>query len=38
MVGDSDAMGVAGQIVKDVFCSAKGGLGLDRAYFALYSP
>ena len=29
VVGDSDAMSVAGQIVKDVFCSAEGGLGID---------
>ena len=29
MVGDSDAMSVAGQIVKNVFCSAEGGLGID---------
>jgi hypothetical protein len=29
VVGDGDAMSVAGQIVKDVFWSAKGGLGID---------
>ena len=29
MVGDGHAMGVAGQVVKDVFGSAKGRLGID---------
>jgi hypothetical protein len=29
VVGDSDAMSVAGQLVKDVFWSAEGGLGID---------
>lgn len=29
VVGDGDAVSVAGQIVKDVFWSAEGGLGID---------
>jgi hypothetical protein len=29
MVGDGDAVGVAGQIVENVFCSTEGWLGID---------
>jgi len=29
VVGDGDAVSVAGQVVKDVFWSAEGGLGID---------
>jgi hypothetical protein len=29
MVGDGDAVGVAGQIVENVFCSIEGRLGID---------
>jgi hypothetical protein len=29
MVGDGDAVGIAGQIVENVFCPAEGGLGVD---------
>ena len=33
MVGDGDAMGIAGQVVENMFSTAEGGLGVDDPVF-----
>jgi len=38
MVGDGDAMGIAGQVVENVFGTAKGRLGVDHPVLAEQLP